>query len=262
VLPYLLAKGNFPMTSIIEKIQKLQALADRAGTEHEAALAAQRVAEMCQRHNLDIGVATLIEEETEASEARYVLPSTHLHAYQSKLAAACDLLFHTYHCYHRGTLDIRRAGKGRFFLRQVEPGTKLVFVGLKANVAAALETYRYLEASVESILDGHVRAGQPLKGRAAFRSFRIGVAHRIYKEALQARAAGEEHFEENEESQAVVWLEHELIRRYVEQNVRGGRGRSRRGATDGGAYRAGFDAGGKVDLHGARSSRMLGAAKS
>lgn len=247
---------SHPPSGIIEKIQKLQALADRAGTEHEAALAAQRVAELCQQHNLDIGVATLVEEETEASEARYTIPTSHVQAHQGTLAQACDALFNVGSCVQRGRYRRIPAGPGRFYLSDLGPGVKLIFYGLKANVQAALETYRYLEASVESLLHGHIREGHQLKGRADFRSFRMGAAKRIYNEALKARDAVEEHFQTSEESLALVHLGSKLTEEYRERHVRGS-GPRRSPARKRDHYQAGFDAGSKVDLHGARSSRML-----
>src|ERR1035441_7873849 len=78
---------------IIEKIRKLQALADRAGTEGEAAAAASRVAELCRKHHLDIGTAILSKEETEASESKKGTMSQAWSAHWNTLNKACEMLF-------------------------------------------------------------------------------------------------------------------------------------------------------------------------
>jgi hypothetical protein len=257
MLSHLLAKGNSPMTNIIEKIQKLQALADRAGTEHEAALAAERVAQLCQQHNLDIGVATLVEEEKEASEAQHVHETSRWQAHWWKLGKACERLFGV-GCYAKNTITFDRDSLG--VATSYHRWKTMVFYGLKANVEAATVTYRYLLASVETLLEGHIRNGHPLKGPSDFRSFRLGCAVRIMDEAGQIKAAAERHFTSNEETKALVLLGSALMASYEKKHHFHTTHSAPAGNHD--HYGAGYDAGAKVDLHGAKSSRMLGAAKS
>lgn len=246
-------EGTVPMTGIIEKIQKLPALADRAGTEAEAALAAQRVAELCQQHNLDIGVATLIKEEKDASEAIYTIPASRFLAHQGDLAGACNALFNVGSCVRRGSFWLDSQGR---LHHDGRPETKLVFYGLKANVHAALETYHYLEASVESLLHGYIREGHPLKGRTDFRGFRMGASWQIHLEAKKARNVAAEHFQASDESQALVRLELSLVEAYTKLLVRG-RGSRHELPGNKDHYEAGYSAGAKVDLHGAQSSGLL-----
>jgi hypothetical protein len=238
--------------SIIEKIRKLQALADNAGTEHEAAVAADRVAELCRQHNLDIGVATLVEEEKEASEARHE-HAGRWSAHYSGLSAACGEVFHVGH-YKKACGIVQKDGAGRII--GSKDGSALVFFGLKANVQAATETYEYLLASVEAMLESHIRAGGRLSGVSDFRAFRIGCATRIYQEATKIKEAGRQIAAQSEECNALVRLENQLMAAHrTKLHLRSGGGYR---VSHGDAYSAGYSAGGRVDFHGARSSRMIG----
>jgi Protein of unknown function (DUF2786) len=237
---------------ILEQIRKIHALSERAGTEAEAANAAARVAELCRKHNIDIGVALLEREETSASEARD-LESGVLEAHTVTLANACHLLFDVESYSAAGYEPVRENGT---LVGQRRTSTR-VFYGLKANVEAALITYQYLKASVEALLDGWVRTTPGPKGRSGYRAFRIGCARRIKAMAEQHVAGSKVLIPETEASTAIVRLGNSLIARYAKEkqlrktHLAGVRGN---GMT---AYAAGYAAGSRVDLHGARSSRML-----
>lgn len=239
--------------NIIEKIQKLQALADNAGTEHEAALAAQRVAELCRQHNLDIGIATLTAEETEATESRHVHDSSRWQAHWSWLGQACDALFGVAH-YKTAVAQAIKNQAGFVTGRQV--GAAIVFYGLKASVQSAIMTYEYLTASVEAMLEGYINGGGQCFGLTDRRSFRIGCAERISEEAEKVGGESRKQVAANEDCQALVRLEGRLIKAHAAKlHLCAGHGA--RGAASHSAYSAGYAAGGRVDIHGARSSRML-----
>ncbi len=242
--------------SIISKIQKLQALADRAGTEAEAASAAQMVADLCQKHNLDIGVVTLTKEETEASEAQNN-HTGNMQAHWNSLGWACSELFGV--GWYRAKIYTPIKVNG--MVTQTKDGTKVVFYGLKASVQAALLTYQYLLASTEAMLEGYIRTGgRP--GVSGMRSFRIGCTYRIHEEAEKLRNASRARLqsapiEVQTETTALIRLENGLMKAHAKKlGLHSGSGFSR--PSDHGAYQAGYAAGGRVDLHGARTSRMIG----
>lgn len=234
---------------IITKIQKLQSLADSAVNEHEAALAAQRIAELCERHNLDIGVARLQEEETRASDSTFILGAKRS-AHINYLAFCIRKLFDV------GTYQTMRylpvTNKAGVVTGSKRQACEIIY-GLKANVQSAIITLEYLQASIEAMLKGWILEGND--GRETNRrSFRIGCANRISNEvkkitAVKPQIAGSE-------SQALVVLSNQLIKQYGVAN--GLKTVSRPiGAVRPDAYSAGYSAGGRIDIHGARSSRML-----
>jgi len=241
--------------AILDKIRKLQALADNAGTEHEAALAAQRVAELCRAHNLEIGAIALEQEEREATEIRY----EHKGSYQSywgMLATACGDLFGV-GLYRSKAAHISRDMFGQ--IKAAKDTPVIVFYGLRASVESARVTYQYFVASTEAMLEGYIRGGAR-PGVSQMRDFRIGCAARICEESKKVAAAARAQLaaapaEVQQQTAALVRLENNLVRAHAAKlHLRAGRSVR---ASGGDAYRAGYAAGGRVDLHGARSSRML-----
>jgi len=239
--------------SILDKIRKLHALAENAGTEAEAASAAQFVADICRKHNLDIGVATLAEEETKASEGVHEHASSIWRKHYSWLSDAVDKLFDVAH-YQKPAGRVKKDAAGRVI------GSTTVsechFYGLKANVASAVVTYQYLLASVESMLESYLRTGGQLRGRVDFDSFRIGCACRINDEAKKVKQEVSALIAGSTESQALMVLANKLVKdHYRAMNLRSTKRSS--GRKNQNAYEAGYAAGGRVDLHGARTSRMI-----
>ena len=129
-------------TNIIEKIRKLQALSERAGTEAEAACAAQKIAELCHAHNLEIGVATLIEEEQSASESQHVHGSAVWQAHWSSLGKACDALFNVGH-YRKNVNEVVKNTSGMVLGANKQQA--IVFYGLRANVESAILAYEKMD---------------------------------------------------------------------------------------------------------------------
>ena len=244
--------GVNDMSDIQEKIKKLQALADNAGTEHEAALAAQLVADLCRKHNLDIGSIELEKQETEASESVRGLGAKLWNAHWSSLSVACNDLFGTSH--YRKTI-VRSVRNDQGFVVRTESECALVFYGLKANVDAASMTFSYLLASVESMLEGYISEGHALD-RSGIRAFRMGCANRIMHEAAKLAQLSKNLLAGNSEVTALVQIENQLIAAHKKKmGLRAGT--RAHGPSDSSAFNAGYRAGGRVDIHGARSSRML-----
>jgi Protein of unknown function (DUF2786) len=244
-------KMNVP-EAILDKIRKLNALAENAGTEAEAANAASKIADLCLKHNIEIGSVQLSAEETSATEAREDVGAA-LQIHDAILAGAVNPLFQVDH-YQTGTKYhiTRDAG----YVSRGSKFKEIVFYGLKANVQSALVTYQYLRASVESLLEGHLREGERWD-RSECRSFRIGCATRIRNEAQKLARVQQNLIDGSTECTAIVLIGNALITAHAKALGLRTQKRQFTGARSSDAYGAGFAAGGRVDLHGARSNRLL-----
>ena len=232
-------------SAIIDKIRKLHALAERAGTEHEAALAAARVAELCLRHHLELGAVLIAQQETRASFTR-IPHGGFWQVHRTSLSHAVKTLLDVnWYRSHAPFVDRRRLH-----------GYYVVFYGLKANVEAAALTYRYLDESAEAMLKDARRKGLLAKGVRANRSFRIGCAARILHETEKLAQKTKKARAKSKESQAIVALSDELKRRFAD-DLRLKNIPHRRSTRDYEAYAAGYAAGARVNLHGARPDRLL-----
>lgn len=231
------------MNPIIDKIRKLQVLAERAGSEAEAANAAARVQELLAKHNLEIGSIALQAEE--GSDEAVDIGFRRMRPHLLNLAWACNELFDVAYYW-----TVRRVGR-----RMRE--SRFHFVGLAANVEAARITFAYLYESVEALLAGwkvDFAHGRSFDRPAQYRSFRIGASERILEMASQAklRAAA---------SDSMLELIH--IGKAVSQKMKARitfKGRRPSFNFDPSDYEAYFDGqneASRVDIHGARKSRML-----
>jgi len=226
-----------PDDAILDKIRKVHALAERAGTEAEAAVAAALVQQLLAKHNLALGEVVLKEDpgvEMTVGRAWRRIPS---HAFI--LGRACDDLF-----------DVRH------FFRGNRGGRRFVFLGLKANVEAAAVTYDYLMESVEALVRG-AKAQDLIYGTDDFLAFRLGASERIRELARQQKA---ETLAANPGYGELVHLGKALAQDLYDAiefsgTARGGGGAFWSYGTS--AYSHGYDQGSRVDLAGARTSRML-----
>lgn len=149
--------------SVIDRIKKLMALADRATNEHEAALASSRMQALLQEHNL---TRAEIESRNEGSE-QAALPDapreklTHeraaLYRYQRDLMSTiADNNFCMYWTAKKTKIDA--AGRfTRFMPGHAEPvRVKLakahVLIGRSENVAATVLMYDYLIDAMNRLL--------------------------------------------------------------------------------------------------------------
>lgn len=228
---------------IIEKIRKLQALAERAGTEAEAANAAARVRELLEKHNLDMGA---IQLEAEPGTERHVLVNGIRRGHLNVLARACCSLFDV-------EMFWTKLPKHR--------GWHAAFIGLGANVEAACITFDWLLESVEALLDGWKRNKPILEGflfaskpvrRTDYDAFRNGASVRIHEMAQdQKQMAGV--------SLELVHIGNAVAKRMLDGMQFGGKYdptiKPKKDAQS--AFRDGYREGARVDLHGARESRML-----
>jgi hypothetical protein len=231
---------------IIDKIRKLHALAERAGTEHEAAVAAARVADLCRKHQLELGTVLIQAQETEASRC-WIEFGGSWRSYRGDLAdAVCELL----------DLDWYRSRSGYydFYFRSFHGSWDMVFYGLKANVEAAEPTYRYFEKTISRMLRTARKSGSIGENGRALRSFRMGCARRIYEEArkIAAETAKANRSEENQElAHLSESLKAKLAQKLGLRSMRGHYWPS----TDHRAFSAGYAAAARMNLR--RSERLL-----
>src|SRR5262249_12576650 len=124
--------------SVIDRIRKLLAL-QNSRNEHEAALAAAKAEELLQKYNLDIGVAE--DPDRQRAEKRWSDSlGTRGAPYTFTRARAVDREFDVEHYI---TLDPVAGCSGY--------EKYLVFLGLAANVEAAVMTHAYWCATVEAL---------------------------------------------------------------------------------------------------------------
>ena len=200
------------LESIHDKIRKLNALAENAGTEAEAANAASKIADICMKHNIDIGSVKLTKEETEATEGREDVGAT-FELNDVYLEHSVEKLFNV-GCYKNAQFDAVRDENG-----YMKPGKKYfcaVFYGLKSNVASALLTFQYFRASVESLLEGHLRQGERW-GAVERRSFRVGCAKRIYEECVKVASVQSQQIAGSTECTAIVHLGNALCQQHAKK---------------------------------------------
>jgi hypothetical protein len=234
------------MDPIVDKIRKLQALADRAGSEAEAANAATRVQELLTKHNLEIGAVVLEAEKGFDAAADVVFRSITKH--QINLATACDVLFDTKHYYTRRRWAYRRYDRG------------ISFVGLSANVEASCITLSYLCASIESLLQAWKLSCETefWERKEQYRSFRMGASARILE---VARAHKRQAMEHNAASAELVHIGDAVAKKVLAKmkfsNWSVGGGWAGMFPGDKAAYNDGHHEGGRIDIHGARKNRML-----
>jgi len=222
---------------IADKVRKLLALSNGAGTEHEAATAAAAARDLVERHNLDMGVLSQPEPEAAAAGTDTF---RRMPMHYALLITACEYLFDVL-SFRQLALD--SSGVSCFY-----------FVGLPASVEAAVLTFHYLRDSVESLLKGR---GAAIWGRSQARGYRMGVALRLAQRAQEHK--------ENREAQGGDTAALIVVGNRVAREAMAKLGLTRKlkvnFKADKSAATLGYMDGGRVDLHGARESRMIGDGK-
>ena len=226
------------VSAIAEKVRKLLALSARAGTEAEALVAVETARAIVARHNLDAGILTL-QEELKAEQAE-TQTFRRMPPHYVFLASACDVL-----------LDVR------WFMTTSLIGDKhIVFIGLPVNVQVAVLTFEYLRASVESLLNGRHEKKLRMWSKPQYRAFRLGVSKRVYGMASDAKNA---QCEQSAESAALIHIGGALADKALDNLGIKGKLNANYKTDQRSAELQGFHDGRRIDIHGARSSRMLSA---
>lgn len=153
------------MSKIIERIQKLLRLASNAGSEAEAALAAQRAADMMAEHEIQEAELALASEEP-----RKVDP---IQSYFEVTKTSKKVAWHM-----RVTYGVAKAYGAEAFWS----GGRVMLFGRLSAVQATKYTAHYLMRQVEKITDREAPSKQYSK---MYRNaFRLGCARRIEQRIL------------------------------------------------------------------------------
>jgi hypothetical protein len=232
-------------SQIIDKIRKLLALS-QSPNEHEAALAAARARELLQRHNLALGIVEHAEEQ-KAEQAGTEFLGVRIQPHIWILASACDAMF--------DTGSFRQPGPvGGSNWRRRQFAWKLVFVGLKTNVEAALVTFGYLRAAVDALARQRAQESM-LYGASESRDYKLGAADRITEEIARHK---HRMTDADPAAVALVKVGRDVARRAMEDlKLSRGGGFNNQPVSDRHAYGLGHADGVKVNPFAARTSKML-----
>lgn len=211
-------------SDLLKKIQKLYALAQDPSNEHEAALAAEKVRQLLEQHNL--AMVDVLEESKESDERRLrfgeKMPAFHIILWE-----ACSSLF-----------DIEALRLHR------RKGARVVIVvcGIPQNIEAAIETFLYFTASIRSLETRH-SFDRPSQRN----SYRLGAAQRLTDEARHLKSKAD-----NPDSTALIHIGKAIATKHIAENYRRGRKRSFvASGTDAYAEALGYEDGELINLHGA-----------
>lgn len=155
------------LNAIIEKIKKLQALAN-SSNKHEAALAATKMQKLLMQHNLDLET---VENHAEASP--YIKDTEILD---------CNRLTKGW----KSDLYAVIASNNFCTLLTVSGSPKVSIVGKKHNLEIVRYLYHYLEREIERLATK--AAESQYSGRAAYiRGFSLGAVHTIGNRLWEAK---------------------------------------------------------------------------
>lgn len=181
-----MSPNTTPTTDVAEKIRKLLKLAERAGTEHEAAAASAKVQELLETYNLDMATVERESGRTARREEQRLRGGAH--RWQRDLwQAVAGLHF----CLYFPT-----RARGREKVRQGRTIRRWEFhhclVGRTVNVATATQTCQYLERTIERLTRERIRgaaADLEIDGGSWAMAFREGVADRVCQRLSERRRA-------------------------------------------------------------------------
>jgi hypothetical protein len=174
---------------ILERIRKLMALAERAGTEEEADAANRAVHALLSRYNLDISEVPDEQEDGVIEEDGTI--ERYNESWRRTIMHGCAAL---YFCkYYYTDAYVKGVNSQR-----VQKGIKHCFVGRPHNVAVAKMMGQYLVGTVNRLANEAARKElvEKLGGRNPsstergrfVNSFRLAAAGRLYSRLLQMKA--------------------------------------------------------------------------
>jgi hypothetical protein len=226
--------------AIVDRVKKLLALAERETTnEHEAAQAAARAAELIEKHNLSMGV--IDDPDQQKAEKRMG------ESLGSRAAPHKYILALAVNCQHDVEHYRTTGGDGNKYL---------VFLGLPANVEAAVLTHAYWCSAADAMYRAARRGiGSDLNAHDYKQGFAANILARV-RAARRAAAL-------DPSVAALIHIGSAVARRAMEaERVLFGGGFSYSNQVrDPKAYERGYGDGSRVDLHGARTSRILDEAR-
>lgn len=175
-------------SQLLERIRALCRLSKDPANEHEAALAADRVRTLLEKHNLSL--RDVVEQRVEGAEAvagRW----SRLPRYVVVLANACKLMFDV------AWFHSRRG---------------IVFCGLEANIAAAVETLDYFDTAILSLL----LLRTSIRARRRRNSYRLGAATRV---AYEVKRLKDEAVATSADSTALVHIGTAVAKRVMDRHA-------------------------------------------
>lgn len=236
---------------IIDRIQKLLALARNAGTEHEAANAALRARELMRQHDLDEASLRVDDasKQAEPIEHGFTLTDTKKRVmWHGQLALGVAALYDC-RAWTNGGADSTDRGMRLF--------------GRKSAVSAASYTFHYLVREVEDLCDRLA----PNEGKAYRNAFRLGAASRLRdrmqveirrRDAKERSATSHTDFDsKNEQALAIVLRDRNDVIAAYEVFSKAQGFVTQRGAhySSGNGFAAGKAAGDTVQINGGRGLR-------
>jgi hypothetical protein len=232
---------NEELKPVLERIAKLFALTE-SPNENEAAAALAKANQLLEKYNLTRGV---VEDSGQQKAEKGITDSlgANVQPYKYILARATARLHDVELYIHR---SLRDANGWRLAYDK-----HAVFVGLPANVATALATYSYLTATAEAFW----RSMRREHSGGSARNYKQGFAVRIAQRVTEHKRSAWEHSGAAELIRIGTEVAREAMR--VEHLFLGGSYSAGRGVGDSEAYRRGYQDGARVDIHGARTNRML-----
>jgi hypothetical protein len=222
--------------TVIDRIKKLLALAERNTTnEHEAAQAASRADELVQKHNLSIHVLDNPDQQKAEKRSSESL-GIRVAPYKYILSDAVDCQ-HDVNSYRTQNQDRQKY---------------LVFLGLPANVEAAVLTLAYWCGAVEASFRAARRRTSPDLNA---HDYKLGFAENILARVRSAKRSAAL----DPSIAALIHIGNDVARRALdaESCLFGGGFTYSRHARNQETYERGYQDGARVDLHGARTSRLL-----
>jgi hypothetical protein len=231
---------NEELKPILERIAKLFALAE-SPNPNEAAAAMARADALLQKYNLTRAVVDDASQQTAEKGATDSL-GANVQKYKYVLARAAAHLHDVewyIHQHLRGG-DSWRSAYDKY----------VIFLGLPANVSTALLTFPYLLASAEAFYQNERGAN------GSGRDYKQGFADRIWLRVRELKRAALD----NPGLADLIKVGNQVARQamHIEEFFFSGGGLGfYDGARNQAAYDRGYRDGARVDLHGARTSRLL-----
>lgn len=244
---------------VLEKLRKLMALAERAGTEEEADAANRRVHALLSRYNLDITQILEANTDDEAVIDQELATERYNERWRRMLMHGAASLYFCSYLYsdaHLHGVNSQRAQRG----------VNHHFIGRPHNIAVAKMMGQYLVQTVNRLANEAARTSlvERLGGRNPtstergrfVNSFRLAAASRLHARLLEMKKQAEEGTAQDEEGKNLPALrslyqqEEDLAKSWIEKNIGDIRQKtSRARITDRHGATLGYHAGNSVGLN-------------
>jgi len=218
-----------PNNSILIKIQGLLNLANNNSNVEEAALAASRAQELCDKYRLDLAA---IEEDTGHQQNKEEISKDHAPLYRGQRSIYWKTRLAVGLCEPNGC---------KVFLR----GGNIQIVGRKTNSEIVRYMFSYLSKEIERLCAQQlVRGG----GKTWANNFKIGAVNAI---SDRLKVSQKETFKSYTGTTALVVVkqESEEVEQWTENNMNLSRGKTASFRGHSSARNAGYDAGSKIPLN-------------